>query len=464
MADAQARTFEMGLAMAGAISAGAYSGGVFDFLLQALDEWEKAKANNVPDIPNHQVVIKVLSGASAGAITGAIGAVAFAGGLKPQKFDAPAPRQQKYRCTLPTLYDAWVVKPRLVGARAGDADLLSLEDLKPQGSAGDGKPAADLISAVAALFPALINQARFKPSELTEAAAANVYSRFLIAPHRQLPKTAKEELYAIACGLLGGFGGFLDEEFRKHDFQLGRRNCQRFLRDVFALPADNAIIKGWPANAKTNVQFQTVTPTDGAPMFCIIPLMGSASDMEAEVVLPPWPRMNQADFDTLQVRIKARLEALAPILIERQTASRTLRTVLKIAAASSTSRILDFVKFYILSDMVRRDQIAGWELSDEATDPYQSQDVRQVLAELAHPSYDFRTVGGISRATGLKSQDIDQILSFLQKQAGKPYLVWQSAQPDNSPIYTLASRKPSAIWQWPIIRSIGDLIAAPVVN
>jgi hypothetical protein len=27
-----------------------------------------------------------------------------------------------------------------------------------------------------------------------------------------------------------------------------------------------------------------------------------------------------------------------------------------------------------------------------------------------------------------------------------------------------ARRKPSDIWQWPIIRSNGDLIAAPVVN
>jgi hypothetical protein len=426
MDTAQPKTFEIGLAMAGAVSAGAYSGGVFDFMLQALDEWEKAKANNVADIPNHQVVIKVLSGASAGAITGAIGVVALSGGLRPQPFDKPGPRQQKYRCTLPNLYYAWVVKPRLVAAAAGETDLLSLEDLKPQGRdplvsslvnstlldqiasasltvkpsgspvlyvakdlhvyltlsnlrgipfaiqfegggygmqshgdrvhyvvnglgrwntvspwasqdvatpidasglssanepslewrkfalsaiasgafpvglaprqieattggydtrympvdmptliyvkpawpspwysgkprdftflsvdggvinnepfdyarytlmtdppkpnkrngvdadravimidpfpqppkfAGDGKPAADVVSAVAALLPALINQARFKPSELAEAASPNVYSRFLIAPHRHLPGKAKEELYALACGLLGG--------------------------------------------------------------------------------------------------------------------------------------------------------------------------------------------------------------------------------------------------------------------
>src|SRR5262245_39735365 len=69
-------TFELGLAMAGAISAGAYSAGVFDFLAQALSEWEAAKSRDAALVPNHRVVIKVISGASAGAITGAVGTIA----------------------------------------------------------------------------------------------------------------------------------------------------------------------------------------------------------------------------------------------------------------------------------------------------------------------------------------------------------------------------------------------------
>ena len=36
--------FEIGLVMAGAISAGTYTAGVIDFLIEALDEWESAKA------------------------------------------------------------------------------------------------------------------------------------------------------------------------------------------------------------------------------------------------------------------------------------------------------------------------------------------------------------------------------------------------------------------------------------
>src|SRR5690349_1151112 len=74
--------FEIGLVMAGAISAGAYTAGVIDFLIEALDEWEAAKrhARENPDDPKsrecpmHEVKIKVMAGASAGGMTAAIAA------------------------------------------------------------------------------------------------------------------------------------------------------------------------------------------------------------------------------------------------------------------------------------------------------------------------------------------------------------------------------------------------------
>lgn len=68
--------------MAGAVSAGAYTAGVMDELLEALNRWEKAKQTNKklgkdhPDydhsIPMHKVELEVLSGASAGGITAAL--------------------------------------------------------------------------------------------------------------------------------------------------------------------------------------------------------------------------------------------------------------------------------------------------------------------------------------------------------------------------------------------------------
>jgi len=48
---------------------------------------------------------------------------------------------------------------------------------------------------------------------------------------------------ALQCGLLGAFGGFFERGFRAHDYQLGRRNCQKFLRDHFRLSTANPIIE-----------------------------------------------------------------------------------------------------------------------------------------------------------------------------------------------------------------------------
>lgn len=47
MSDSPDNAFQIGLALAGAISAGAYTAGVLDLLFQALDEWDKQRANPV---------------------------------------------------------------------------------------------------------------------------------------------------------------------------------------------------------------------------------------------------------------------------------------------------------------------------------------------------------------------------------------------------------------------------------
>ena len=74
--------FELGLVMAGAISAGAYTAGVIDFLLQALDEWQRMKEDGIK-CPPHEVTIRVMSGASAGGMTAAITAAMLNGVFSP---------------------------------------------------------------------------------------------------------------------------------------------------------------------------------------------------------------------------------------------------------------------------------------------------------------------------------------------------------------------------------------------
>lgn len=67
------KTFELGLALAGAVSGGAYAAGAMDFLFEALDAWELAKGRG-EDVPQHEVSLRMIAGASAGSINGAIAA------------------------------------------------------------------------------------------------------------------------------------------------------------------------------------------------------------------------------------------------------------------------------------------------------------------------------------------------------------------------------------------------------
>jgi hypothetical protein len=123
--------FHIGFALSGAISAGAYTAGVLDYFIQALNAWEQAR--NDPGMPQHRVVVQVVTGASAGAVTGALGAVALAHGVRPQPFtvaekqrglSAAGAATRDFRCILPSLYDTWVVRPRMVDPD-GNLDFLS---------------------------------------------------------------------------------------------------------------------------------------------------------------------------------------------------------------------------------------------------------------------------------------------------------------------------------------------------
>ena len=94
------------------------------------------------------------------------------------------------------------------------------------------------------LLFAMNSQLQFDAKQAIEAYDKNNYGLHIIAPSRA---DAKRPEYAIACGALGGFGGFLHKEYRVHDFFLGRHNCQSFLRKYFVVdPDEKENIDGMP--------------------------------------------------------------------------------------------------------------------------------------------------------------------------------------------------------------------------
>jgi len=99
-------------------------------------------------------------------------------------------------------------------------------------------PAEDIFSVAGSTVAAMLSQLRTKPEILKEALIENNPSYFLIAPTKTFQNHKVEGSKAIASGFLAGFGGFLHKEFRIHDFFLGRANCERFLREHFAVPVN----------------------------------------------------------------------------------------------------------------------------------------------------------------------------------------------------------------------------------
>lgn len=113
------KTFEIGLVLAGSISAGAYIAGVMDFLIQALDQWELAKNGADPDCPRHNVSLRVMAGASGGGITAAIAAAQLGRTFAPVTgLPATGSVNNKF-------FESWVERidiERLLGTRDLDAD------------------------------------------------------------------------------------------------------------------------------------------------------------------------------------------------------------------------------------------------------------------------------------------------------------------------------------------------------
>lgn len=589
-------TFRVGLAMAGAVSAGAYSAGVFDFLTEALHEWYQAKQRGVPGLPSHDVAISVISGASAGAVVGALGAIAWADGIKPMQADQAAAipgESNGRRCVLPLLYATWVERPRMTPKNAGDVALLTTEDLqagagprshlisalnsllldqirdaaiqprpataKPQRQAfvadklnlflrlgnlhgvpydiwfqsvdAQGKPTPathsmllhgdsahfrlDNVGAanigespwakeanpirmdIATLFdgasaptadwrrygqaavasaafpgglsarglavdpktyekrvwpmpmdentqikpgagwradapaykflsidggsidnepfeyahwalmadpfgasanqregdladravimvdpfpdgpafqfdleesPALrailgrilgfyVDQARFKPVELAAAVSDAVFSRFLIAPRRNSNGERFDGQAAIACGALSGFGGFLDQAFRAHDYQLGRRNCQNFLRHAFALPTTNQPIVGGNDRARALNGELLTQDADDFPYVPVIPLVGEAAK---EVPAPIWPAIGQTQIAELRIHVRSRADAVVAQALRETVKSCLVRWPLRLLwCVYGRRKLVNKLMAVILADLIEREQYDG---------------------------------------------------------------------------------------------------------
>lgn len=142
------QTFHLGITMAGAVSAGAYTAGAMDYLIETLNNWETAKKSGDPSIPQHRVIIEALGGASAGGMTAAISLMAL-------QHHIPKVENISSKETGNLLFDLWV---NLVDdSKESTLDkMLHLDDITEEDgvpSLLNSKPIIDLAQKAAAVPP-----------------------------------------------------------------------------------------------------------------------------------------------------------------------------------------------------------------------------------------------------------------------------------------------------------------------
>jgi hypothetical protein len=202
-------------------------------------------------------------------------------------------------------------------------------------------PDLSLMGVAAATLGAMMGQLRTKPEYLISAMDSKDSGQYIIAPKRSFPSMvstqgSKQGAKAIACGSLGGFGGFLDKRFRIHDFFLGRANCERFLRYHFTVPAgcQNPIFKEGYAGVADAAQF--TNPWDKSiqiiPLFTkekpapYMPSFGASGD---------WPVIAEGDIDRLKGAVCRRTEKVIRTLVAKPKAMVWLATKLYLSGKAT---------------------------------------------------------------------------------------------------------------------------------
>jgi len=163
-----------------------------------------------------------------------------------------------------------------------------------------------MFEVIGGTLSAMLGHLRTKPEVLKYSLQENDAQQFQVAPTRLVDGELREGSRAIACGFMGGFGGFIHKEFRIHDFFLGRANCERFLREHFTFPADTTnplFVEGYkdiPADQFTSEdgKWRQIIPlfTPQAPKM-YMPVFENGSD---------WPVRNEEDIDRFKKAIKSR--------------------------------------------------------------------------------------------------------------------------------------------------------------
>ncbi len=173
---------------------------------------------------------------------------------------------------------------------------------------GTAQPGPDrfesLVKLGGAMLSSLVNQGRHATADLLLMANPDVFSRYLAIPQRRVVISKKKRLIKGEKALATAGLGFFEDEYRRHDYMLGRANCHTYLAKKFVLNEANRIFECWTDKQKPEFRGKA-----GAGFLPLIPLAGPAREPDGPM---PWPRRK------LTARqIRKRLEDRPEIIVEK---------------------------------------------------------------------------------------------------------------------------------------------------
>lgn len=200
--------------------------------------------------------------------------------------------------------------------------VLMIDPFPSQDAIEEFDYSQNLTNIIAETFSTMTAQMRAKPINYRSAMEQDDASQFIISPSRKREDndgTFKDFFgeKAISCGTMGGFSGFLNKEFRIHDYFLGKYNCEMFLRKYFTVPEEalesNPIFaEGYSGVDKSKYAIEC---PDGKRTYPIIPIF-KPEEPAAVFPIPTfscggnWPKVSEDFINRYEKPIKKRAEKI----------------------------------------------------------------------------------------------------------------------------------------------------------
>jgi hypothetical protein len=210
-----------------------------------------------------------------------------------------------------------------------------------------------LLQQVSKIIDAIRNQSMFKQEDLLNGLEMEK-NRFLIYP-------AKRKYYFLACGLIQGFAGFFKKAFRSHDYQLGRKNCQVFLRYYFGeQPEKFREITGSepPVQQIEKWCYDANYGRKDMPSLKKIPLIPDMLVLKdrTEITTPVYDGITVEELKTVTGQIEKRMKAMVdksyPFITEKAKGiNKILGWVMKVLPGFFKKKILGFATTKINSQL-----------------------------------------------------------------------------------------------------------------